>query len=282
MVLRNLSTSVPEIFHSTHFIRTILTFPVQPVLRALRASPISPRSWNISIKILISIRISSGSLFRRGASLDFRTLSISGSRLCLSFQLWSTVTISRQILYTRACPPPPVSFHPPTYPSFFAHTPQENGHRPCFFLHPALDFLFLSILFLFFILFLLPPAIHPRRHPSSKHAATDRHAVRESFLHTPRLVQTPPSPFPSPPLPHPLLWSGPITPFILVPACAAASSLGEYQRSSCLGGIQRGATRQAASVARSGGIQFRFFQHRPYAIVVCPRTPYRDDVLAPL
>lgn len=35
VLLRNLSTSVSEIFHSTHFIRTILTFPVQPVLVAL-------------------------------------------------------------------------------------------------------------------------------------------------------------------------------------------------------------------------------------------------------
>lgn len=55
MVLRNLSTFVPEIFHSIHFIRKILIFPVQPVLVGLyELTSFSPRSWNISIKIHIS------------------------------------------------------------------------------------------------------------------------------------------------------------------------------------------------------------------------------------
>lgn len=138
-----------------------------------------------------------------------------------------------------------------------------------------LGFPFFLGFFFFFSLDDQQPFIPTDSHRESTPPRTDT-PVREFSAHT-TITHTSPRPNtpPSTP-PHS------VTPFLLVPACAAASSLGEYQRSSCPGGIQRGATRQAASVARFGGIQFRFFQHRPYATVVCPRTPYRDDVLAPL
>lgn len=154
--------------------------------------------------------------------------------------------------------------HQPTLPSLHTHTPPAGKRSlSVLLLHPALDFLFSPSVFFFF--FNDQPFI-----------PADRHAVRESFLHTHQQPHTPPSKHPS----HlPLLYHTPhsVTPFLLVPAYAAASSLGEYQRSSCPGVSNEGQRDkpQALHVLE----EYCFVSS--YAIVVCPRTPYRDDVLAP-
>lgn len=116
--------------------------------------------------------------------------------------------------------------HRPTLPSL--HTHQENGHRPCFF------YILPWISFFPWFFFFFPSLNHQPFTPADTHRGstpprTDN-ALRESFLHTPPARPPPHQKHPSSPTPP-----HSVTPFPLVPACAAASSLGEYQRSSCPG-----------------------------------------------
>lgn len=227
MVLRNLSTSVSEIFHSTHFIRTILTFPVQPVLvaRALRANlvtPFSPRSWNISI----GIHISYGSSFEEELAFLISRHPVFRARDCACPFSFGAQYQFPDRFYIRG-PPHPLQFR--FIPSFFAHPPRKRSSSVLLFYVLALDFLFSSGGFFF-----LTTSHSSPQTPIVKSTLprTDTPFVR--VLHTLPHPNTPPLPHPSPTPPHS------VTPFLLVPACAAASSLGKYQRSSCLGYPTRG------------------------------------------
>lgn len=172
------------------------------------------------------------------------------------FQLWGTISISRQILYTRACPPPPVSFHPPTYPPFFAHPPRKRSSS-VLLLRPALDFLF-SLNFFFFLNH--QPFIPADRHPSWKHVATDRQTT--PFVRVFCTHQNAPHQKKTPLLSHTPSFRHTLS------SCSGLRSgqfPGRVPAIISPGGYP---TRGNETSRTFGRIQFRFFQHLPYVTVV--------------
>lgn len=231
----------------------------------------------------------------------FRTPDILIWRLCLC-SLSFRVNINFQILYTRACPPPPVSFHL-THDLPFTPTKKRTPSvlHPQF--PPACPWVFYLLFSLDF--FFLPQAIRP----AGTHRRPTKEARRHSQTHRSResicclLLHTPPAPTltsrPRHPSllnsPHPPLPSGhpPSHPFFF--PSFLCSGLRPVPWESTSDHLARGASargseetnRKRYNQARFGGLQFRFFRRRPYctallSTVVCPRTPYRNDVLAPL
>lgn len=139
-------------------------------------------------------------------------------------------------------------------------------------LHPALDFLFSLVFFFFFSSLNHQPFTPADTHRGSTPPRTDN-ALRESFLHTP----------PARPPPHqktPLLSHTPSFRHTLSSCSGLRSGQfpGRVPAIILPGGIQRGATRQAARLE-----EYSFVSSSTCPTLQwCPRTPYRDDVLAPL
>lgn len=163
-------------------------------------------------------------------------------------------------------PPHPLQFR--FIPSFFAHPPRKRSSSVLLSYVLALDFLFSSGGVFFFL--------------TTSHSSPQTPIVKSTLPRTDtpfvRVLHTPPSKHPSsptPPLPHhPLIPSHPF--FLFRPAQRPVPW--ESTSDHLARGVSNEGQRDKPQALHVWKIQFRFFLRYSG---VCPRTPYRDDVLAP-